>query len=112
MQAPSSSSSTAQARGMGKRELLKVIVLGAANVGKTSMMKRYTTDKFIADRRPTIGADFMTKKVRVEGTDVLLQIWDTAGQVAYTCILTKNFESNLIFKDLLSFHCILGTFSS
>ncbi len=67
------------------RELLKIIVLGAANVGKTSMMKRYTTDRFIADRRPTVGADFMTKKVKVEGTDVILQLWDTAGQVG-TCI--------------------------
>ena len=64
-----------------KRELLKIIVLGAANVGKTSMMKRYITDRFIAERRPTVGADFMTKKLKVEGTDVILQLWDTAGQV-------------------------------
>ena len=66
------------------RELLKIIVLGAANVGKTTMMKRYVTDKFIADRRPTVGADFMTKKLKVEGTDVVLQLWDTAGQVSYS----------------------------
>ena len=63
------------------KELLKIIVLGAANVGKTSMMKRYISDKFIAHRQPTIGADFMTKKLKVEGIDVVLQLWDTAGQV-------------------------------
>lgn len=62
------------------RIVLKIIVLGASNVGKTSMMKRYVTDKFTGTRRATIGADFMTKRVKIEDADIILQIWDTAGQ--------------------------------
>jgi Ras-related protein Rab-7A len=27
-----------------------------------------------------VGADFMTKKIKIEDSDVLLQLWDTAGQ--------------------------------
>ncbi|CAN0454659.1 unnamed protein product [Ectocarpus sp. 12 AP-2014] len=43
-------------------------------------MKRYAAGDFTDYRRPTIGADFMTKEV-VEGDQpMLLQIWDTAGQ--------------------------------
>ncbi|CAM9723537.1 unnamed protein product [Ectocarpus sp. 6 AP-2014] len=67
-------------RQMKPRVLLKIVVLGCSNVGKTSLMKRYAAGDFTDYRRPTIGADFMTKEV-VEGDQpMLLQIWDTAGQ--------------------------------
>lgn len=62
------------------RALLKIIVLGSSNVGKTSLMKRYVSGDFTGQRRPTIGADFMSKEVVLGGTPALLQIWDTAGQ--------------------------------
>ncbi|KAJ8447021.1 hypothetical protein Cgig2_033590 [Carnegiea gigantea] len=52
-----------------ERTLLKVIVLGAAGVGKTSLITR-----------ATIGADFFTKELHIDGKLVSLQIWDTAGQ--------------------------------
>eukprot|EP00903_Cladosiphon_okamuranus_P011754 g11049.t1 len=67
-------------RPMKPRVLLKIVVLGCSNVGKTSLMKRYAAGDFTDKRRPTVGADFMTKEV-VEGDQpMLLQIWDTAGQ--------------------------------
>lgn len=83
---------------------MKVIVLGCANVGKTSIMERlvgyyllpifryrhintfptffnrFATGKFSGLRRPTVGADFLSKKVDIHGTEVSLQVWDTAGQ--------------------------------
>jgi Ras-related protein Rab-7A len=31
-------------------------------------------------RRPTVGADFLSKRIVLHDTDVALQIWDTAGQ--------------------------------
>jgi Ras-related protein Rab-7A len=60
--------------------ILKIIVLGSSNVGKTSLMKRYTTGKFSEIRRVTIGTDYMTRKLVINDIDVLIQIWDTAGQ--------------------------------
>ncbi|CAM9136073.1 unnamed protein product [Scytosiphon promiscuus] len=67
-------------RPMKPRVLVKIVVLGCSNVGKTSLMKRYAAGDFTDYRRPTIGADFMTKEL-VEGDQpMLLQIWDTAGQ--------------------------------
>jgi small GTP-binding protein len=60
--------------------VIKVIVLGCANVGKTSLMKRYANGKFSPDRRVTTGADFATKTITLNGQAIRIQIWDTAGQ--------------------------------
>jgi Ras-related protein Rab-7A len=62
------------------RVVLKIIVLGCSNVGKSALIKRYTTGKFTENRVATIGSDFMTKVVDLMGIQVVLQIWDTAGQ--------------------------------
>ncbi|KAI9574983.1 P-loop containing nucleoside triphosphate hydrolase protein [Boletus coccyginus] len=59
----------------------KIVVMGNTGVGKTSLLHRYTQNKF--DPRnvtSTTGAFFVTKKVYVDGLKVRLQLWDTAGQ--------------------------------
>eukprot|EP01090_Pellita_catalonica_P013254 TRINITY_DN3093_c0_g1_i3.p1 TRINITY_DN3093_c0_g1~~TRINITY_DN3093_c0_g1_i3.p1 ORF type:complete len:180 (+),score=36.17 TRINITY_DN3093_c0_g1_i3:205-744(+) len=43
-------------------------------------MDRYVNKKWNAQYKATIGADFLTKEVEVDGKFVTLQIWDTAGQ--------------------------------
>jgi len=65
-----------------KKTLLKVIILGDSGVGKTSLMNRYHSGKFTGQYKATIGADFLSKEVSVDGSDrrATLQIWDTAGQ--------------------------------
>eukprot|EP01063_Lacrimia_lanifica_P028879 TRINITY_DN42_c0_g2_i1.p1 TRINITY_DN42_c0_g2~~TRINITY_DN42_c0_g2_i1.p1 ORF type:complete len:217 (+),score=124.04 TRINITY_DN42_c0_g2_i1:59-709(+) len=60
--------------------LLKVLILGDSGVGKSSLMRQYVENKFDMRYRATIGADFLTKEIELEGTLVTLQIWDTAGQ--------------------------------
>jgi len=61
--------------------LLKVVVLGEAGVGKTSVVKQYVNETFDEHYKPTIGADFLTKDVHLPNRGALkLQIWDTAGQ--------------------------------
>ena len=63
-----------------KKTLLKIIILGDSGVGKTSLMHQYVTKKFDNRYKATIGADFLTKDIEIDGTSVTLQIWDTAGQ--------------------------------
>jgi len=63
-----------------KKALLKVIILGDSGVGKTSLMNRYHSGKFTGQYKATIGADFLSKEVTVDGKTATLQIWDTAGQ--------------------------------
>jgi len=67
----------AQAR---KKIVLKIIILGDAGVGKTSLMKQYDKKLFSNQYKATIGADTVRKEITIDDKAVTLQIWDTAGQ--------------------------------
>ncbi len=58
----------------------KVVIAGAKDVGKTSLLRRYATGKFNKSTLSTIGVDFETKKLSVDDTDILLNLWDFAGE--------------------------------
>lgn len=59
----------------------KIVIMGNSGVGKTSLLYRYTQNKFDPkNTTSTSGAFFVTKKVFVNGVKVRLQLWDTAGQ--------------------------------
>ena len=60
--------------------MLKCVVLGSSNVGKSSLLERYTKNSFRPERRVTLGADFASKVIEVGNERVRLVIWDTAGQ--------------------------------
>jgi small GTP-binding protein len=60
--------------------VLKVLIVGDGNVGKTSLVRRYCTGMFSASRVTTIGVDFQTQVVSLPQGDVKLSIWDLAGQ--------------------------------
>jgi small GTP-binding protein len=60
----------------------KVIMVGDAGVGKTSVMFTWVEGAF-RNHFSTIGAGERMKEVDVDGTRVSLDIWDTAGQERY-----------------------------
>lgn len=60
--------------------VLKVTIVGNGSVGKTTLLRRYATGAFRESRVMTIGVDFQTVVVAVDGTPVKLTIWDVAGQ--------------------------------
>lgn len=62
----------------------KVVLLGEAAVGKSSIVHRYVNDDFYEMQESTIGAAFFTKSHRIsDEKSILLEIWDTAGQERY-----------------------------
>ncbi|KAG7200613.1 hypothetical protein KM043_001171 [Ampulex compressa] len=64
---------------------LKVVMLGHAAVGKTSLVERFVNDWFneSLSYQNTIGAAFAAKQVQVDGKKLVMGIWDTAGSEKY-----------------------------
>lgn len=61
----------------------KVVIIGSVAVGKTALVNRIQYDQFEEDYQPTIGAGYVPYRTVVDGKDVELQIWDTAGLERY-----------------------------
>ena len=59
---------------------LKIIVAGSKDVGKTSLIHRYVSGRFLVNTLSTIGVDFMSKNLTVDDLDVHLSLWDFAGE--------------------------------
>ncbi|MBD3254627.1 MAG: GTP-binding protein [Candidatus Lokiarchaeota archaeon] len=63
---------------------IKLVVIGDPGVGKTSLVRRFISDHFSSDYRASIGTTIYTKKLTLSiessTVDVVLQIWDIAGQ--------------------------------
>eukprot|EP01133_Synstelium_polycarpum_P003831 gene3832-4422_t len=67
-------------------KIVKCIMLGESGVGKTSLISQYTQKKFSTQHKATIGVDFQTRDLDIDGVKVTLQIWDTAGQERFHSI--------------------------
>jgi small GTP-binding protein len=65
----------------------KVVLLGNSAVGKTSIVTRWMTGTYQHLANPTIGANQQRKRVPVDGTEVDLQLWDTAGQEQFESLV-------------------------
>ncbi|KAI1299216.1 Ras-related protein Rab-18-B [Halotydeus destructor] len=70
--------------------VLKILIIGESDVGKSSLLLRFTEDTFNQDTPATIGMDFKTAMVNIDGNNVKLAIWDTAGSERFRS-LTPNF---------------------
>lgn len=80
-------------------EKVKVVMVGEAGVGKTSIAKRFVEDTFSSNYTSTIGVSSVSKEVvydKLNGTRLKMEIWDTAGQEVYKS-LSKLFyrEANI-----------------
>ena len=73
---------------------LKIMVLGESMVGKTSLITRYTNDKYGGRYLCTVGIDFQKKKLEISDKKIVLQIWDTAGQERFRNVTKNYFHSS------------------
>ena len=83
----------------------KVVIAGQKDVGKTSLLRRYATGKFDTSTLSTIGVDFETKKINVDDVEILLNLWDFAGEPKFR-VLFPSYASGasgaLILYDITS----------
>ncbi len=69
-----------------KETILKVIVLGSSQVGKTSILVRYFKNEFNLETLSTIGIDFKTKYFKFDEEKIKINFIDTAGQEKFRAI--------------------------
>jgi len=72
--------------------MFKVLVVGDSAVGKTCLTRRYCERNFSPHYLFTIGVDFKSKILEVDGEKCLLQIWDTAGQERFRTITNSYYR--------------------
>jgi small GTP-binding protein len=74
--------------------LFKVVLIGDTGVGKSNLLSRFTRNEFTLDSKTTIGVEFATKNIPVDGSKVVkAQIWDTAGQERYRAITSAYYRA-------------------
>ena len=81
----------------------KLILVGEGHVGKTSIIQKFIEQKFSESYLMTVGSDKSIKDLKINGKDIKLEIWDTAGQDKYrgvNKIFMKNTKIALLVYDI------------
>ena len=79
---------------MSGADSVKVVLLGEAGVGKTSIIHQFTYHTFDPDCISSISAQFVSKTIDYEGYGAIkYDIWDTAGQERYRSM------AKIFYKD-------------
>ena len=64
--------------------IIKIVLLGEANVGKTSLVYRFIEDKFRENYKSTLGVNLLKKEMNIDKYgEVSAQIWDLGGQESF-----------------------------
>jgi len=83
----------------------KLIFLGDQSVGKSCIMNRFMNDTFTEEYQATIGLDFQSKNVQIDGQDIHLLLYDTAGQEKFRSLIpmyTRDANIVLLVYDISS----------
>lgn len=77
--------------------VFKVLLIGDAGVGKSSILLQFTDGYFNDNLQSTIGVDFKVKVMDVAGPDgrprrVKVTIWDTAGQERFRTLTSSYYR--------------------
>jgi small GTP-binding protein len=81
----------------------KITLLGDGAVGKTSLRKNFMGEAFSTKYNMTLGSDFAVKNVEVDDSEVMLVIWDLAGQPRFSAVREAYYRGSrgaLIVFDL------------
>jgi len=80
-----------------KKEAFKVTLLGESEVGKTSIATRVSRNQFYPSLDRTLGAAFVTRSIDLDGKQIRLEIWDTAGTERFKAVVPLYFrEANAV----------------
>ncbi|KAF0898160.1 hypothetical protein E2562_001807 [Oryza meyeriana var. granulata] len=70
----------------------RVVIIGDSAVGKSNLLSRYARNEFNLHSKATIGVEFQTQSMDIDGKDVKAQIWDTAGQERFRAVTSAYYR--------------------
>ncbi|KAF5187738.1 Ras-related protein raba5c [Thalictrum thalictroides] len=76
----------------GEEYLFKVVIIGDSAVGKSNLLSRYARNEFNLNSKATIGVEFQTQSMAIDGKEVKAQIWDTAGQERFRAVTSAYYR--------------------
>lgn len=82
---------------------VKLVLLGEAAVGKSSLVLRFVSNDFQENKEPTIGAAFLTQRCTIGERSIKFEIWDTAGQERFANLAHlyyRNAQAALVVYDV------------
>ena len=91
-----------------KDDELKVILLGNSGVGKTSLLNATVNDtqgQVTKNNKATIGCYYIQKPIIINGREILLNLWDTAGSETYLGITKLFFKGSDIIILVYDITC-------
>ena len=86
--------------------LVKNLVIGDFNVGKTNFILQFAEEQFIENPMSTVGFDLKSKIIKVASENIKIQVWDTAGQERYQSIskgLFQKVQGTIIVYDITNY---------
>ena len=86
--------------------LVKILVIGDFNVGKTNFILQFADEQFIENAMSTVGFDLKSKVIKVGSENIKIQVWDTAGQERYQSIskgLFQKVQGIIIVYDITNY---------
>ncbi|KAL9235162.1 hypothetical protein vseg_009949 [Gypsophila vaccaria] len=72
--------------------LFKIILVGDSAVGKSNLLVRFARNEFHPNSKSTIGVEFQTQKLEINGKEIKAQIWDTAGQERFRAVTSAYYR--------------------
>eukprot|EP01100_Stratorugosa_tubuloviscum_P002315 TRINITY_DN153_c0_g1_i4.p1 TRINITY_DN153_c0_g1~~TRINITY_DN153_c0_g1_i4.p1 ORF type:complete len:205 (-),score=19.91 TRINITY_DN153_c0_g1_i4:98-712(-) len=70
----------------------KILIIGDSNVGKSSILLRFTENIFLEDTPSSLGLDYKEKLVSINNKQIMLYIWDTAGQEKFRSLTSSYYR--------------------
>ena len=77
---------------MSAKDILKLLTLGESQVGKSSILFRYSDNKFFLTKAATIGIDMKSKIIKSGNEKIKVSIYDTAGQERFRSIIKSYYK--------------------
>ena len=75
--------------------LLKYIIIGDEEVGKSNLLSHYIDDRFTSEYQSTIGVEFRAKNVVIRNTTYRIQMWDTSGKENFRSITRAYYKNSV-----------------